>query len=1058
MSQLVRYNTMTLWRRSGSWMVLLGAAGTELDTHEETRIRIADFDRVRQLVEKRQALVLNSQTPMTELLPGEREVRSWLGVPLVNQSHVIGLIVLTQPTIGAYDSLSDQNIAMAFASQVAISITNADLFEQTFDRTNELGTLLEAAQATSASQDINEVLNTVTQLMLTALEMDQCRIMIWDEIDRSLEVQVDTSPVDPARTVEPGTSYELSLDSAYMHSLKERDVVVLTQNDQTDKFAPERAALSDDRVTARMLVPLASPDGAIGLIQLDQFANDGREMTQQKVRLARALSSQITVAIQNARLTTEMSNMFTEALLINDLSRAISTKLNLDDMIAIVRDQVPSLTGANELYLALHDKKTNTVTFPVAVRGGVPYEIPSRLLGNDEVSQIIKTGRQLSLGADYYTPDQLRSSMGIENGEGDAKSYLGIPLKVSNEVFGVLALRDVERTRAFSINDQRILETVGAQLSAAIQNARFFEQVNKLNENLNQLVEERTEELEKERDRLDTLYQITSELARTLDMERLQQRAIGMIAKAVNAEDGVIFGLDPMSDELVTKAFQHPQYVYDDPEGLKEYKLHPAESLAAWLIQESSEPSVVIDDLHMFEPWDMSAPGAIQWRSALVVILESNQNDPQGVMVLLSPKIGAFGEEELRLVVAAANQVASSINNADLYQLIRDQADRLGFLLRTEQDEAEKNSAILEAIADGVILSDAEGKVILFNNAAERILGLPREQVLGQPLNRFTGLYGNDVNVLAQAIQDHTARAETEQREEFVDQRLALGDRIVSAHLSPVFTSERLLGMVSVFRDITRDVEIDRMKAEFIARVSHEFRTPLTSIKGYNDLIMMGALGALNETQQRAMNTIRDNVDRLTVLVEDVLDISKVDSGRSTLQIESINIEDVVKRVIDAVSSKPHHERKNLSVSTHFDPNIEEMEADPEKLIRILSNVIDNAFNYTLVGGKIDVATHFNPDNKRLVFTIADTGVGIPEHFHDDIWKRFQRYEEHALTLDISGTGLGLSIVKELVEMHGGQITFESEVGRGSTFFISMPVTIPDSLRSKTSTGTFRAI
>ncbi len=1061
MSQLIRYNTMTLWRRSGSSLVLLGTAGTEpLKPGEEIRIRIAEYDRVRQVVEKRQVAVVNSETPLTEeLLPGEVEVRSWMGVPLVNQSHVIGLIVLTQTVPNVYDSHSDQNIAMAFASQVAISITNADLFEQTFDRTNELGTLLEASQATSASQDIDQVLATVTQLMLGALEMDQCRIMIWNEVERTLEVQVDTSPVDPNRTAAPGTSYALHPDSAHLHALKERDVVVLSQNDRTEQFPREMQALHEDQVMARMLVPLASPEGSIGLIQLDQFANDGREMTQQKVRLARALGSQVSVAIQNARLSSEMATMFNEALVMNDLSRAISTKLNLDDMIAIVRDQVPALTGSNELYLALTQPGTDMIFFPVAVRKGQPYEIPPRKLGKDEVSHIIRTGRQLSIGADYYTPDQLRASLGIENGEGEAKSYLGIPLKVSGEVFGVLALRDLERTRAFTINDQRILETVGAQLSAAIQNARYFQQVNDLNQNLNQLVDERTRELEDERDRLDTLYQITSELARTLDMERLQQRAIGMISKAVSAEDGVIFGLEPISGELITQAYQDPELVYDDPEGLRDYKLHPAGTLATWLMEESPEPSVVIDDLHAFEHWDMSAPGAIQWRSALAVVLESNQNDPQGVMVLLSTKIAAFSEEELRLVVAAANQVASSINNADLYHLIRDQADRLGLLLRTEQDEAEKNSAILEAIADGVILSDAEGKVILFNNAAERILGLPREQVLGQPLNRFTGLYGNDVNLWAQAIQDHTARADVHQpREDFFDQRLSLGDRIVSAHLSPVYTNDRLLGMVSVFRDITRDVEIDRMKAEFISRVSHEFRTPLTSIKGYNDLIMMGALGALNETQQRAMTTIRDNIDRLTILVEDVLDISKVDTGRSSLQIEVFNVADLVERVLKSVSSKSHHQRKALDVTTTYDPQVEMMEADREKLTRILSNVVDNAFNYTLSGGRIDISTRFDPDSNQVIFTVADTGVGIPEEFHDEIWKRFQRFEEHALSLDVAGTGLGLSIVRELVDMHGGQITFESEVGKGSSFHIALPVTVPDYLRSKTSTGTFRAI
>ncbi len=248
------------------------------------------------------------------------------------------------------------------------------------------------------------------------------------------------------------------------------------------------------------------------------------------------------------------------------------------------------------------------------------------------------------------------------------------------------------------------------------------------------------------------------------------------------------------------------------------------------------------------------------------------------------------------------------------------------------------------------------------------------------------------------------------------------------------------------------------MKAEFISRVSHEFRTPLTSIKGYNDLIMMGALGALNDSQQRAMTTIRDNIDRLTMLVEDVLDISKVDTGRSALQVEVLNIQELVERVIKAIGAKAHQERKNLAVTTNFDPQIEMMEADREKLTRILTNVIDNAFNYTLPGGHIDIGTRFETEGNQVVFTITDTGVGIPEHFHDDIWKRFQRYEEHALSLDVAGTGLGLSIVKELVEMHGGRITFDSEVGKGSSFYITLPVIVPDHLRSKSSTSTFRAI
>jgi PAS domain S-box-containing protein len=497
----------------------------------------------------------------------------------------------------------------------------------------------------------------------------------------------------------------------------------------------------------------------------------------------------------------------------------------------------------------------------------------------------------------------------------------------------------------------------------------------------------------------------------------------------------------------------NPNNVYLNDEG---EKIHQAQGLAQWLLQNQEELWIVIQDLHEFEPWDMNAPGATHWRSALGVVLESSQNDPQGVMCLLSTEVGAFNESEMRLVVAAANQVASSINNADLYHLIRDQAERLGTLLRTEQEEAEKNSAILEAIADGVILSDSDGKVILFNSAAERILALPREQVLGQPLSKFTGLYGREVAAWSQMIQDRSAQA-MEYPDEFVDQRLNFGDKIVSAHLSPVYTSgDKLLGMVSVFRDITRDVEVDRMKSEFVASVSHELRTPLTPIKGYTDLLLMGAMGGLNEHQSHMLTKIKENVERLAILVEDVLDISKIDSGREKLKVEPIEIEQIIDTVLNNLRERPQHARKILAISVNVESEANHISADRDKFTRILSNIIDNAYNYTPSGGSVDIRAKLQPDQRFVLISVTDSGVGIPESYRDDIWKRFTRIEEHALSMEVAGTGLGLSIVKEMVEMHGGDVWFESEVDQGTTFYISMPVEPPDFLR--TSTGTLRQV
>src|SRR4029453_11879517 len=177
------------------------------------------------------------------------------------------------------------------------------------------------------------------------------------------------------------------------------------------------------------------------------------------------------------------------------------------------------VTDAEEMYLALYDPETQIISFPMAVRAGDDFDIPPRPLNTDEVSFILKHRRSLSLGGGNWSSDDMRRNLSIANGDGEARSYLGVPVASGDQVLGGGALRDTKRIRAFGINDERLLTTVGTQLGAAIQNARLFRQVSSFAEELNQRVKDRTLELQNERDRIDTLYRITSELARTLDMD-----------------------------------------------------------------------------------------------------------------------------------------------------------------------------------------------------------------------------------------------------------------------------------------------------------------------------------------------------------------------------------------------------------------------------------------------------------------------------------------------------------------------------------------------------------
>lgn len=1045
MGWIIPFAAMSVWRRNGSYMVCEALTGVPAAaSYIGVNVAINDEERITHIVETQRVYIINID-PDHPTLPGDTEGLSWMGIPMVNQGHVTGLMMLINAEASFYQRRADQDVAFAFATQVTTALANADLFEQTFSRTNELGTLLEAAQATSQSRDIQEVFRVVSELIFSALEMDEVTVMTWEEIEEQVQVIFAVNRFGQQGNLPPsGHRYDVSQYPARQRAIMNRETVVIV--DAPDTSIPYKSELEELRTvghTARMIVPLIVSEKTIGLMLLQQQTAEAESITQQKVRLAMALGAQVAIAVENARLSQETTQRFSELLTINEISQAISSTLLLDDMLPIIRQQLPQVTRADELYLALYNPDTNQITFPLAVRDGEEFHIPARELGTDEISYVIKRRHALSLGSDYFNIDDLRKSMGITSGEGDIKAYMGVPLIAGEQVLGVLGIRNIQHQRTFNLNDDRILSTVGSQLAAAIQNARLFEQISTFADELNVLVEERTNELETERDRLDTLYQITSELARTLDMEHLLERALGMVSKAVNAEDGVIMLIDPATDALHSKAWINPNFIHFDEDQQSAH--HPAENLATWLIQQNItlDQVIIVDDLHEEDYWNVDQTGG-ELRSALAVILENNE-DPMGVMVLLSSQPHAFTENHLKLLVPAANQVAASINSADLYQLIRSQAERMGRILRATQEDSQKYGAILESITDGVMLADSNGEIILFNTAAERILKIPREEALGQPVTKLAGIYGATAVRWAQMIDEWTqSLASQEAPVEYLSERIELDELVVSTYLSPVYIGDAFLGTVSVFRDITRDVEADRIKSEFIENVSHEFRTPLTPIKGYADLLLMGAGGDLSEMQSSMVKTIKENVDRLSVLVNDVLNIAKLDNPDMLTLMQEITLEEVLSMVVEQVASRPQVQAKQINYQVELDRNLPTIRADRDKLIQIITNIVENAFNYTPSDGNIHVTAQKEADNKHVLIKVADDGIGIPDEFKEAAWRRFERYEQHALQMDVAGTGLGLPLVRELVKKHHGDVWFESESNQGTTFFIRLPIEQPN--------------
>ncbi len=959
----------------------------------------------------------------------DRNVLSSIFIPLVVGGQLIGTIGI-HSTEEYHAFTPDQNeLAQTIASQAAVAVQNASLFEQSVVRTRELETLFEATQATSATLDLDEVILNTAMQMINALSADGCQIGLLDDVENRLEIRVDVQRRNNRDQIsQPGTFLPLSEYPARLRAVNQRQIVAVHADDTVLDVA-ESGLLIGHGVFGRLMLPMIARDQVIGLI-IVEVASKTRRFGSAEIRLARALSNQAAVAIDNARLQTETAFKLQELFVINELATALASSIEQEQIFRVFHDQMPLLTDAEIILLAIFDPDTKQVSYPVALRKGKDFAVEPYQLADDEISYVIKRRMPLLLAGDDV--QEVLRIFGITLRVTQARSFLGVPLQTGESVVGVLALADEVSTRAFGLDNQRVLTTIGSQLAVSIQNSRLFARNRRFTSELETTVESRTEELRNERDRINFLYRITTGLTASLDMEQVLSQALEMMAAAVGAEMGAILGIDSISENLIYRA----TFGLSESDQERVVQFTQNEGLAGWVIQ--TQQSVIVADVQDDARWLHRTAIDNEPRAAIAALLEANE-DILGVVMLYSRTPGKFNDDHLRLAVAASGQVATAMNNADLYGLIREQAERLGAMVRREQIDATKNAAIVESIADGVMVADPNGEIIQFNSAAERVLGLPRKHVLGHRIDELSGLYAAGggrrwLDTLQSWMDDPTQH----RPDDVIQEQLQLENgRAVRVVLSPVNMGDQFLGTVSVFRDVTREMEVDRMKTEFVATVSHELRTPMTSIKGYADLLMLGAAGEITEQQQRFLGTIKTNADRLSVLVNDLLDISRIDRGVVKLSLQPMSVEEVIGDSMAHLDGRIAGEHKDIETSTEIEPSLPLINGDYEKMTQIMNNLLDNAFNYTHAGGSVRVKAAIDGD--AVLISVADTGVGIPLEKQARVFERFFRDEENQLVMETSGTGLGLAIVREYVNMHKGSIWLQSEPGRGTTFFIRVP-------------------
>ncbi|NJP06639.1 MAG: GAF domain-containing protein [Chloroflexaceae bacterium] len=631
---------------------------------------------------------------------------------------------------------------------------------------------------------------------------------------------------------------------------------------------------------------------------------------------------------------------------------------------------------------------------------------------------------------------------------------LALPLLVKERAIGVLVLQDPNPDDKLTRQQREVARTIVSQAAIVLDNIRLYAEIRRFNSELEQVITQRTSELQTEKDRLHTLHEISTEVSSTLDLDTLLETSLTALVRITSASYGMVMVIDQESFQLETRAR------LGLPEENLHHRLPMGTGIAGWVV-EHKKP-VIIVDVHLDErvlisdlTLDDDAADEQTLSGSLIAVPLIAHNEVSGVIIIGHPQKTYFNDDHLRMLTASAGAIALGIHNANLYLAIVSEMEYRSELLQRQRRETTQIQSILQSLSDGVVVCDADGDILLANPAASRILNYEIEQLL------LSNLQTVQERMMPASIADMSLielmqrPMNTNNEPRILEHTTRIDRHDVNLKLGPVIKENiqediEILGALLVIRDITRERQYDRLKTEFIGTMSHELRTPMTAIKGFTQMLAMGGLGQINDTQREILTTIQTNAERMISIINDVLSITKIETGAIDLEIRPLHLVEVLSGVVSELQSFISKRQHELHLS--IPPGLPLIRADRTCLHQILFNILGNAVKYTPSEGEIWVeAYEANLDaipgtvrdkiiagRRYTRIDIRDTGVGIAAEEQERIFERFYR-TENPLKVEAGGTGLGLSLTKPLIELLGGRIWLKSEINEGSTFSFILP-------------------
>jgi len=489
---------------------------------------------------------------------------------------------------------------------------------------------------------------------------------------------------------------------------------------------------------------------------------------------------------------------------------------------------------------------------------------------------------------------------------------------------------------------------------------------------------------------LETLAGLAQGILRHLNLDAVLTAIVEAAVALTGADEGSLMLLDEASGDLYMRAAKN-----FDEQFVRTFRARVQDSLAGEALR-SGEP-VLIDE---HSPQKITTTFLVH---SLIFVPLKGETGSVGLLGVDNRQAGRpLNAHHVALMQALGEYAAVALENARLYSQV--------------QSERRQLETILQQTEDGVLITDPQDRLLLINRTAQEAFGLNQDAALLHPLTEAVP----HPELLALYARRDTPSPQLRRAE------VTLADgRVFHTHLTPI----EGVGHVVVMRDITHLKELDRIKSEFVTTVSHDLRSPLTTILGYVDLIERG--GPLTPQQHEFLRRVQDSTQSITALITDLVHLGRIEAGLDTQQ-DLVDLSALAGYAADSLRLRS--ENKGIHLEVDLPPDLPAVAGNPVRLRQMINNLIDNAIKFTPENGRVTVSTHL--EENQVLLLVSDTGVGIPTPEQPYIFNKFYRASN---VEDGTGSGLGLSIVKSIVEVHGGRIWVESTVGEGSTFTVVLP-------------------